>query len=302
MTRRAPLPPALADRPFSVQQARDAGLAASRLRAHDLEIPFRGVREARSAGALTLLDACRRYAPRMKPWQFFSHETALGLRGVPTPRFPYRVGIHVSSHRPAREPRIGGIVGHRLQTRDDAATVVDGVRVEDVVRAWRQAAGSWGIDDLIAAADFLVGRGVLATLDELYAEIRTMRGRRMPELERALSQVRAGAASSEETRLRLILQRAGLPEPEPNWPFRDPAGRLVAVLDLGYPRYKVDVEYDGGQHALDPHQYRRDVERRAALARWGWQGAQILKHHLRGDGRAAVAVVREVLIRAGWRG
>lgn len=119
---------------------------------------------------------------------------------------------------------------------------------------------------------------------------------------RALDDVRVGSASSEETRLRLLLGRAGLPEPELNREVRDSDGRLIAVLDLAYPRWMIDTEYNGRQHADDPRQYRRDVERRAQLRRLGWEEVTILAHHLRGDGRLAVQAVRDALLRAGWRG
>ncbi|WP_243077017.1 hypothetical protein [Microbacterium sp. SS28] len=302
MPRRSDLPPSLSGRSFSVHEALATGVTAGRLDAKDLVIPYRGLRQLQGEGPRDTLERCRQYAPRLKPWQFYSHETALALHGVPTPRFPHRVAIHVSAHRPAREPRIDGIVGHRLQTRDDASVVIESFRVESAARAWRQAATSWRIDDLIAAADFIVGRGGLTTVEELRNEARTMRGPRHRALERALLDVRAGSASSEETRLRLVLARAGLPEPDLNWVVHDERGVLVAVLDLAFVRWKVDVEYDGRQHAEDADQYFRDVERRASLRALGWSQVQIVKQHLRGDGRLAVALVRQALVQAGWRG
>jgi hypothetical protein len=302
MPRRSDLPPKLSSGPFSVQDAIAAGVTAGRLDAKDLVIPFRGVRDRRGTNPRTLLEACEQYAPRLKPWQFFSHEAALALHGSPTPRYPYRVAVHVSAHRPAREPRLTGISGHRLQTRDDASGIVAGIRVENVVRAWRQTATLWPIDDLVAAGDFIVGRGRLASLEELRAEVRSMGGRGTAPLERALLDIRPGSASSEETRLRLALLRAGLPQPELNWDLRDAAGRLIAVLDLAFIRWRLDVEYDGRQHAEDAAQYRRDVQRRADVRNAGWDEVQILKHHLRGDGSEAVAIVRAALVRAGWRG
>lgn len=302
MPRLSDLPPALSTGPFSVRDALAAGVTAGRLDAKDLAIPFRGVRDRHRASPLTLLELCQRYSPRLKPWQFFSHETALALHGSPAPRFPYRVAVHVSAHRPAREPRIAGIQGHRLQTRHDGSGIVDGIRVENVVRSWRQTATLWPFDDLVAAGDFIVGRGGLASLEELRAEVRTMGGRGTASLERALREIRPGSASSEESRLRLALLRAGLPEPELNWDLRDADGRLIAVLDLAYIRWRLDVEYDGRQHAEDAEQYRRDVQRRVDVRSQGWEEVQILKHHMRGDGRQAVAIVRAALVRAGWRG
>ena len=74
------------------------------------------------------------------------------------------------------------------------------------------------------------------------------------------------------------------------------------MLDLAYIRWRLDVEYDGRQHAEDAEQYRRDVQRRVDVRSQGWEEVQILKHHMRDDGRQAVAIVRAALVRAGWRG
>ncbi|HWI31900.1 MAG TPA: hypothetical protein VNT50_10445 [Microbacterium sp.] len=301
MPRRVPLPPDLVSRPFSVGEATALGLTPGRLDGPDLVIPFRGVRDRRVPEPLTLEQRCRQYAVRMKPWQFFSHETALALQGVPVPRHPYVVRIHVASHRPQREPRLIGVVGHRLQTRDDAWVEVSGLRVEHVVRAWRQAGMTWPMDDLIAAADHIVGRTTLASLDDLRTELIVMKGRGARRLLRALDDVRAGSESPEESRLRLILGRAGLPEPEVNWVLRDENGRHVARLDLAFRKWRVGAEYDGRHHELDERQFARDVDREADVRRQGWELVRVLRHHLRGDGRAAVRLVREALERRGWR-
>ncbi|MFS0733432.1 hypothetical protein ABC304_15725 [Microbacterium sp. 1P10UB] len=247
---------------------------------------------------------CAQYLPRLRGWQFFSHETALALHGAPLPPWPYRPAIHVSAHRPAREPRVAGIVGHRLQTRDTLAVVdADGLRIEHPVRAWRQAGTRWGIDDLVAAADHLVsGDHPLASVAELREEVATMKDTPGQVLHRALREVRVGVRSPRETKLRLVLTRAGLPEPEINWVLRDAHGRFVAELDLAYPRWRVAPEYDGRVHADDQRQFEKDGDRWDRIRSADWDHVRILNHHIRGDGRAAVEKVRSALRRAGWSG
>lgn len=268
----------------------------------DLRTPYRGVR-ASSAAPAGLAERCIEYAPRLAPGQFFSHETALALLGVPTPDLPYQPEVHVSSHRPAYPPRIAGVHGHRLQTRDAAfRTLASGLPVEHPVRAWRQAGTLWELDDLIAAADHLIsGEWPLASVDELREEIEAMGDARHGVLRRALREARVGPRSPKETQLRLLLVRAGFPEPEINWVLRDAHGMRVAELDLAYPRWRVGPEYDGRVHAEDDRQFAKDADRWAAIRALGWDHVRILKHHLRGDGRAAVALVGEALERAGWR-
>jgi len=304
MPRLSPLPPDLPSH-FTVSQAVALGVVPSRLTRHDIRRPFHGVRALDSLPDSTLLAVCLDYAPRLAPWQFFSHETALGLIGAPTPSWPYRPAIHVSAHRPAREPRTAGIVGHRLQVRDAATRLLPcGLPVEDPVRAWRQVGSLWRFDDLIAAAEHLIsdrGRPPIASYDELLTEVETMGDVRKGILRAALAQARVGVRSPRETEIRLALVRAGLPEPEINWSLRDDRGGQVAELDLAYPRWRVAPEYDGRVHAEDPRQFARDADRWDLIRSLGWDHVRVLNHHMRDEGRPAVAKVRSALIRAGWR-
>ena len=160
------------------------------------------------------------------------------------------------------------------------------------------------MDDLIAAAEFLIsdrGRHAIASLEELATEVDTMGDVRGGILRRALAHVRAGVRSPRETRLRLLLVRAGLPEPEINWALRDDSGSRVVELDLAYPRWSVAPEYDGRVHAEDPRQFAKDADRWDLIRALGWDHVRILNHHLRDGGRPAVGKVRDALIRGGWR-
>lgn len=288
---------------FTVAQAMALGVSRGSLTRQVLRRPFPGVRvDATESVADSLLRRCLEYAPRLKPWQFFSHETALALAGCPMPEWPYRAGLHVSAHRPSREPRIDEVLGHRLQLRESAVlNGPHGLPIEHPVRAWRQTGSSWGLDDLIAAGDFLVsGDGPLASVSDLRAEVQTMGDMRSGLLRRALSEVRTGPRSPRETRLRLVLVRAGLPEPEISWDLRDSYGRRIAELDLAYPRWRVTAEYDGRVHAEDVDQFAKDGDRWDRIRAEGWEHVRIMKHHMRGDGRIAVVKVRDALIRGGW--
>lgn len=296
-----PLPPGLPPH-FAVADAVALGHSPHRLRRSALRVPYRGVRSvADAAAADDLLGRCEEYAPRLRPWQFFGGETALALYGAPVPEWPHTTAIHVYAHRPAREPRIGGVTGHRLQHREPATREHFGLPVEHPARAWRQAATTWRIDDLICAAEYLVsGPHPLSSAPELGDEVEAMgdvRGR----LSAALREVRFGARSPRETRLRLLLRRGGLPEPDINWTLYDGHGRHVAELDLAYRRWRVGVEYDGRVHAEDARQFAKDADRWDAIRARGWQLVRILNHHMRGDGRVAVDKVRQALDRAGWR-
>lgn len=303
MPRARPLPPELTD-VFTVADAIELGATPGSLKRRSLRAPYHGVRAASHGSSTpTLVQACLEYAPRLQGWQFYSHETALGLIEAPLPTWPYRPAIHVAAHRPSREPRTPGIVGHRLQLRESAVQRnAQGLPIEHPVRAWRQTGNLWPLGDLIAAADFLVsGPRPFATVADLREEIEIMGDVRGSILRRALRDVRHGVRSPRETQLRLTLVRAGLPEPEVSWILRDDRGRFVAELDLAYPRWRVTPEYDGRVHADDPKQFAKDGDRWDRIRGRGWDHVRILNHHMRGDGGEAVRKVREALLRAGWR-
>jgi hypothetical protein len=71
--------------------------------------------------------------------------------------------------------------------------------------------------------------------------------RGLRRLRGALPLVDGGAASPKETWLRLLLIDAGVPVPTTQIPVNE-NWRTVAVLDMGWERLEVAVEYDGDQH------------------------------------------------------
>ncbi|OAH50843.1 DUF559 domain-containing protein [Microbacterium oleivorans] len=300
MRRPRPLPDHLSDRAFSVRDARDAGESAGRLDAGDLAIPYPGVRVPVGRDLDSIESRARQFAERMRPWQFFSHSTALALHGVPLPSDRASQRLHVAAHRPDREPRVSGVVGHRLGPGASDVRTVGGLRVESPASAWRHVASWWTHEDLVVAGDFLVGRSGLLTLDDLAAEVARRPGRGQNVLTAALADVRVGAESPTETRLRLVLCAAGLPEPSLNLVLRASDGRFVARLDMAYESWRVAVEYDGRQHAEDRAQFERDADRWHDIRAQGWHLVRILRHHLRGDGQPAIRMVAAALRETGW--
>lgn len=296
---------------FTVRQGLDAGLGRGLLRGPRFDAPFHGVREAKQPTTpmtpeerrlaeyapqlLELRRLAKKYAPRMRDDQFYSHETALALIGAPTPEH-WVPRLHVSAHRPRNGPGARAVIGHRLQSRKPAWRVIAGVRVEHPARAWVQSSTTRTHDQLVAAGDYLVlPRRGLVTIAELWAEARAMR---RSALDDVLIDVREGSESFRETDLRLACLRAGLPEPELNVDIHDMAGVFIGRFDQVYRRYRVLVEYDGRQHALDQFQFERDADRWDAARNAGWDHVRILKKHLVPDPSIAVAKVRAALRRA----
>lgn len=284
MPKRVPLPSSLHSSPFRVQTARDAGIGKRRLDGTDLARPFHGVRIA--AGAE--VHPARAYAPLLHGSQHFSHLTAAALYGVPLP-FLSDSRVHVTSVAPARAPAGRGVAGH--QTADARRHVVIRHRlpVVDPVTLFCELAPLLGLDDLVAVGDHLLfDPPVLdpldlrpyATLEQLVSRVAGFRGRGARAAASALLLCRVGSASRKETQLRLLLMRAGLPEPELNTEITDDRGRFLAYGDLVYREKKVLVEYDGDQHRTSQRQFERDHARLDALRDAGWTIIQVRRDGL----------------------
>ncbi|WP_281885723.1 hypothetical protein [Agromyces rhizosphaerae] len=147
----------------------------------------------------------------------------------------------------------------------------------DAPTTWRHLAGMLSVDELIAVGDYLVSpRGSYGDLPALTEDEalqrsieRTPRLRGAARARDALVDVRAGARSPKETEARLMLCRAGLPEPVLNHPVVDEKGELIAEIDLAYPDDLLGVEYEGDSHR-ERERFRRDIRRIERLQDAGW--------------------------------
>lgn len=90
--------------------------------------------------------------------------------------------------------------------------------------------------------------------------------RGVARLRSLLPMIDGGAESPQESRLRLVIVRGGLPVPETQIEFRE----LHIRVDMGWRKWKVAVEYDGVQHWTDRRQRAWDIDRIALLEEAGW--------------------------------
>lgn len=253
---RIPIPPELADAPFSVAAASSWGLGRGRLAGGDLSRPFHGVRAVGDHHPALL------YAPRLRPGDRFSHTTAAELWGVPLPR-RQRGLVHVTAPPGAAWPRSTGIIPHRSGRMD--AVRRQGLPASDPLTLFLELAGCLTVPNLVAVGDHLVlDPRVLdpsdarphMTIDQLMAGVAGASGRGVRSARAAAAQVRAGVESPMETLLRLILLSAGLPEPLCGYEMKG-----VGWFDLAWPRYRTIAEYDGDGHRTSTRQYDRDIRR-----------------------------------------
>jgi hypothetical protein len=137
-------------------------------------------------------------------------------------------------------------------------------------------------DDAVVAVDRMVAAGVvdLAPVRTL-AAAGTGAGSARARVVCALADGLAG--SPQETRLRLLMQRSGLPDPVAQFRVLDGDG-FVARVDFAWPDRKVAVEYDGLWHA-EPGQFARDRRRLNRLRAAGWRVVFVTAADLRDPAR-----------------
>lgn len=299
---------------FTRAEAARRGVHWRRLAASDLERPFHGVRR-HAASVATVRDLAEAYARRMPHRQVFSHSTAARLWGVPLPAHLERgTRLHVSVPPGSATPAARGTTGHVVHFGRLGIRVLGGLRVVDPASAWCQLGSSLPVDDLVAAADFLLtggepvgGARALCSRAELDAALLRFAGcRGAVSLARALELARHGPLSRRETLLRLDLVRGGLPEPVPNHRVLDGAGAFLALVDLAYPRHRVGLEYQSDLHR-PAAAFRRDIRRLERLADAGWVIVQVTSDDVSVDGDVRdSALLRERVARRlrarGWIG
>ena len=162
------------------------------------------------------------------------------------------------------------------------------------------AATELALPDLVAlvdAARFADDAGTVMEIERMLT--RSSRRAGSAALAEALVLSRAGVRSRPETHLRLLIARAGLPAPEVATVVRTPLG--VLHPDLGWPAYRVLVEYEGDGHRTDDRVFASDLRRFDAYADADWSTVRCSKADLYGDPRRVLDSVARRLRARGWR-
>jgi hypothetical protein len=283
-------------RAFTTAQAVAAGISASRLRGKEFRRLAKGtyVSAERSPSALLTAEAALLGHPDQA---FASHSTAAAVYRMPV---PHDVWQHVSVVDPDARRRRHGVRSHVASARTQVLTL-DGVRVAAPAYVFIQLAAVLPLVELVVLGDYLVGRDWY-TPEQLVAICAASDD---PHAGRALAAarfVREGVDSPMESRLRMLLVLAGLPEPTVNHLLRDEYGAVVRRLDLCYPGVRVIVEYDGRQHADDAKQHDHDIYRREELDDGEWRIVVVTAAGVYKRPEETLARVREVLRARGMAG
>lgn len=199
------------------------------------------------------------------PGAFASHVSAARVYGVPVRTIPEE---HVTVRRPGDRRRPVGVVPHLHPAPD--VRVVSGVPVSAPAQLFVELAGLLSLVDLVVVGDHLVRRGWI-TLEGLRAACAASHGRGARAARRAAAYVRERVDSAMETRLRMLVVLAGLPEPEVNITVRDEQGEPIRRYDLSWPGIRVALEYDGRRHIEREGSWEADLDRREDLDDAGWR-------------------------------
>lgn len=269
MRRPAPLPRHLTGQALTRTLLVEEGIAPERLYRADMTRISRGIHR-RAVEELSAQAQAAALAASL-PETCLSHVTAasaLGLWLPPEVRNDSRIHLTQPAGTTLRIRR-PGVVSHRRPLPETQLTQAHGVLTTTPARTWFDLSSACSVRHLVMLGDHLVrtprpkfeGRShPHATVEELRAIIDSagkVRGKRRSR--EALELIRVGADSPPETALRLSLIEAGLPEPELQVP---PAPHLAEWFpaDLGYPRLKIAIQYDGEPH-FSPERARWDQTR-----------------------------------------
>lgn len=214
----------------------------------------------------------------------FSHESAALLWGLPLWALPDVVHVY-QRNRPGarRDPGVRRHIGVPLVAAvtlaDDLPVTTLGLTAVDCARAMAPRAALVVVDAALRAG---------ASRDEMIALLaRDPAGRGSARARQVVVLGEAGAESPQESVLRFVLLRAGLPQPETQVRIDTRLGTFWA--DLGWEQWRVVLEYDGRQKYADPDALVREKRRHDALVEAGWRVIRVTKEDL---ARPALLVAR----------
>ncbi len=243
MGRKPFIPAQLTKKPFSLEEARKAGVTLSGLRGKAWRrlgaelYCWSGLRE----DPLLVLTAWRRVLP---PESIFAGATAAWLLGLDmSPLDPIEIVVPVGSGVRSR----GGLsVRYCAISRNDISTV-RGLRATTLRRTLIDLCLRLPAVEALVAIDMAVAASLTDPAGLVrYAE--ASNGRAGARRLRSLAALSAPAESPMETRLRWLLIQSGLPHPEVQTNLHDSSQQFVGRADLYYPAARLVLEYDGGNH------------------------------------------------------
>jgi hypothetical protein len=237
------IPPELTSRPFTLKEARAAGLTKSALKGKawrrlDAELYCW---TKLSENPSLLLSAWQRLLPAEA---VFSGATAAWLFGLDlVPIDPVHIVVPPDSGVRSRV----GLSVRRCELPPTEVVSIRGLRATALPFTLTGLCLQRPAVEALVAIDMALHAG-LTDAAALCCYADAAQARPGAGKLRSLAPFAAAAESPMETRLRWLLIQAGLPRPEVQTNLRDTKARFIGRADLYYPAAKLVLEYDGGNH------------------------------------------------------
>ena len=178
------------------------------------------------------------------------------------------------------------------EIRDGEVCAVDGINCTTPARTAYDLGRRLPLETAVIRIDALLN-ATKATVSQVESiALRYPGARGIRQLRTTLCLADAGAESPQETRLRLLLVRSGLPRPVTQIPVTNDWGHVARRIDMGWPEWMVGAEYDGEHHWTDPARHAEDIERLEFLAARGWMIVRVSARQLRYQSALVVERVR----------
>lgn len=260
--------------PFTRAQALAAGITDHQLHTHDYQTLLRGIYISTTIRVTPVVRARAALLSVNAPEANVSHATAARLYGIPIPAIGDE---HVSVRTPAQRRSPKGLVCHVAPA--EGTHWVNGMLVSTPERTFCELAALIGLVDLVVAGDHMVRRG-LTTVERLRAAAEASPLRHKEAAVEAVGLVRDRVDSPAETRFRLLLVLAGLPEPVVNHEIRADNGLLLRRHDLALPDQRLAFEVQGRHHVDVVATWEKDIEREEDSKVDGWRITNIVASSL----------------------
>ena len=280
--------------PFSRAEARAAGLTAEMLLSKRFHKIFWDAYVSRDVPITPLLRA--KAVIRLVPTgSYISHHTAAELWGAAPPTGS---STHITLPSACGRQVRRGVRSH-YRTRPAQTTLRKGLPISTPEQTFSDLAGiGVGLVDLVVVADGMIKAGHTSP-ERLVEAAAQWSGKGCRVARRAALLGREGVDSPQETRLRLLLVLAGLPEPRVNLIIRGRDGRWRRRYDLAYEHLRLIIEYDGRQHAEDTRQWLTDIFRREELDQMHWRLVIITSEGIYREPLRTLERVRDALLECG---
>ncbi len=283
-------------KPFLRRTALDAGVSPKALRGPGFRLVLPGTYVAAPTVVTPRVRARAALLPYDDGAAWASHASAARVYDLPSPTI---ADEHVSVRRAGHRRRHRGVKAH--VGRHSATRVVNGVRVTEPLMLFVEMAELLTLVDLVVLGDAMVRRR-LVTPEGLVRFCADARHKAASPARRAASYVRRDVDSPMETRLRMLIVLAGLPEPQVNLKVRDAVGEVIRKYDLSYPAVKVAVEFNGKVHVLVPGAWEADLERRGAVDDSDWRLLPVISSGIYSTPEQTLRRIHRVLLARGLPG